>query len=186
MRDGDDHVLARDEVLVLHVRAALGDLGAARRAELFLDRRQLVLDDLQHAGTGAEDVEIVADLLADLVQLVADLVAAERRQALQAQVEDGACLLFGKIVGAVLVDAMARIVDEADQRRDVGGRPAALHQLLARRLRVGRMADQLDHLVDIGNRDGQADEHVRPFPRLAQQIFRAAGDDLLAEARRKP
>ncbi|MCR6650573.1 MAG: hypothetical protein NVV73_03255 [Cellvibrionaceae bacterium] len=107
-----------------------------------------------------EDFEIVGDLGADRVQLVGDLVAAERGQPLQAQLEDRARLLFGQVVGAVLVDAVARIVDQQDQRLDVGRRPAPLHQLLARRLRVGRMADEPDHLVDVGDRDGEADQDV--------------------------
>ena len=76
------------------------------------------------AGARRQDVEIVGDLGADLVQLVGDLVAAERGQALQAQFEDGARLLLGEIVGAVLVDPVARIVDQLDQRLDVA-RPAS-------------------------------------------------------------
>ena len=181
MRDGDDHVLALDQVLVVHVRPALGELGAARRAELVAQQDQFVLDDLLDPRARAENVEIVGDLDADLVQLVGDLVAAERRQTLQPQLEDGARLLFGEVVRAVLVDAVAWIVDQPDQRLDVGRRPAALHQLLARRLRVRRVADQVDHLVDIGDRDRQADQHMRPVARLAQQELRAPRDDVLAE-----
>ena len=49
----------------------------------------------------AQDVEIVRDLGRELLQLVADLVAAERGEALQAQVEDGAGLRLGEAVGAV-------------------------------------------------------------------------------------
>jgi len=45
VRHGDDHVLALDEVLVLHVGAALDDLGAPRRAELVAHPGELVLDD---------------------------------------------------------------------------------------------------------------------------------------------
>ena len=85
-----------------------------------------------------QDVEIVADLLADLVELVGDLVATERGQALQAQFEDGARLLFGEVVGAVFVDAVARIVDQRISDSTSRRRPAPRHQLLARRLRIGR------------------------------------------------
>ena len=62
---------------------------------------QLVLDDRLDARARAQDVEIVGDLGGELVELVGDLVAAERGQALQAQVEDGARLLVGQPVGAV-------------------------------------------------------------------------------------
>ena len=61
--DGDDHVLALDQVLVLDLAFHLEDLGAARRTELGLDRGQLVLDDRDDAGAGAQDVEIVGDLV---------------------------------------------------------------------------------------------------------------------------
>ncbi len=126
-------------------------------------------------------VEIVLYLGADRVQLVGDLVAAKRRQPLQAQFENGPRLLLGQVVGAVLVDAMARVVDQKDQRLDIRRRPAALHQLLACRLRIGRLADQLDHFVDIGNRNGEPDQHVGAIPHLAQQEFRPPADHLLAE-----
>ena len=129
-----------------------------------------------------QDVEVVGDLGADRVQFVGDFVAAERGEALQAQFQNGARLFLGQVVGAVLVDAMTRIVDEQDQRLHVACRPAALHQLLARGLRIGRVADKLDDLVDVGNRDGQADQHVSAVARLAQQVFGAAADDFFAEA----
>ena len=76
---------------------------------------------------------------------------------------------------------MARIGDELDERLDVACRPVALHQLLARRLRIWRGADQRDDLVDIGDGDGEADQDMRPVARLAQQELRAPADHLLAE-----
>ena len=75
--------------------------GAARRRELLLHLQQLVLDDRLDAGARAQDIEIVGDLGGELVELVGDLVAAERGQALQPQIEDGARLLVGQLVGAV-------------------------------------------------------------------------------------
>jgi hypothetical protein len=60
-------------------------------------------------------------------------------------------------------------------------RPVASHQRLARRRRVGRRADEADDLVDIGDRDGEADLDMGAVARLVEQEFRAAGDDLLAE-----
>src|SRR3546814_11296454 len=40
-----------------------------------------------------------SDLFGELLQLVADLVAAERGQAVQAQIEDRAALAFGELIG---------------------------------------------------------------------------------------
>ena len=73
--------------------------------ELGLDVGELRLDDVDDARARGEDGQIFLDLLAELLQLVADLVAAERGQALQAQIEDGARLLVGKADGAAGVDA---------------------------------------------------------------------------------
>jgi hypothetical protein len=59
MGDGDDHVLAGDQVLVVHVGPPVGDLGAARRGELVPDLgTELVLDDrpgCAGATTGCRD-----------------------------------------------------------------------------------------------------------------------------------
>ena len=146
-----------------------------------LMRVELVLDDGDDAGARAQDVEIVGDLGAELLQLVGDLVAAEPGQALQAQFEDGAGLLLGQPVGALGRDLVARIGDQLDQRDDVLGRPVAGHQLLARRRRIGRLADQRDDLVDIGDGDGQTDQDMGAVARLAQQELGAPPDHLLAE-----
>ena len=47
--------------------------------------------------------------------------------------------------------------------------------------RIGRGADEADHLIDIGDRDGKPDLQMRRIARLAEQELGAAGDDLLAE-----
>src|SRR5690606_12130581 len=90
----DDHVLTLDEVLVIHVRAGIGNLGAPRRAELIAHCGQLVLDDLLDSGTGRQDFKEIGNLGTDLVQLVGNFVTPERCQALKAQIEDGAGLLL--------------------------------------------------------------------------------------------
>src|SRR3954465_563761 len=76
-------------------------LRLARRREGVAGAFQLVLDDREDAGAGAQDVEVVGDLGRELRQLVADLVAAERGQPLQAQIEDGAGLRLGQAIGVV-------------------------------------------------------------------------------------
>ena len=76
---------------------------------------------------------------------------------------------------------MARIVDQRDHGGDVARRPVALHQLLARLVGVLGGADQLDHLVDIGDRDGEPDQHMGAVARLAEEMLGAPIDNLLAE-----
>ena len=100
--DGDDHVLALDQVLVVEVGVPLDDLGAARHGEELADLAQLVGDDRHDPRPRAQDVEVVGDLAGELLELVGDLLDAERGQPLQPQVEDGAGLGLGEEVGAVL------------------------------------------------------------------------------------
>ena len=76
---------------------------------------------------------------------------------------------------------MARVGDQRHKRADIAGGPGAGHQLLARGRRVGGAADQLDDIVDIGDRDGQAYQYVTTIARLGEIKFGAAGDDFLAE-----
>ena len=98
--------------------------GAAwRSAVLISSSSALTMSMIAHAR--AQDVEIVGDLGGELVQLVGDFVAAQGRQARQAQLQDRARLRLGQAVGVVLRHAVARIVDQRDQRRDVLRRPVA-------------------------------------------------------------
>ena len=178
---GDDHVLALDQVFVLDLGIHFEDLGAPRRAELRLDAVELVLDDGDDARARAEDGEIVGDLAAELRQLIADLVTAERGQALEPEVEDGAGLILGEAVGAFRRDLVARVGDKLDQGDHVLCRPVLGHQLLARRGWVRRFPDQRNDLIDIGDGDGEADQHMGAIARLAQQELDAPADHLLAE-----
>ena len=96
VRNGDDHLLALDEILFLDLDFRPGDLGTTRRVELVLDRCELVSDDRADARAAAKDFKIIGDFLAELVELGLDLVAPERSQPLQSQVENGLGLLFRK------------------------------------------------------------------------------------------
>ena len=101
MRDGDDHVLALDQVLVLDFGLLLGDDRAPRRGEFGLQRRQFVLDDGLDAGARAQDFQVIGDFGGEFVEFGLDLVAAERGQALQAQIEDRLGLLDRQPRGAL-------------------------------------------------------------------------------------
>ena len=181
VRDGDDHILALDQVLVFHLAFLVEDHGAARRGELVLDGGELVLDDGLDAGARAQDVEIIGDFGGELVELGLDLVAAERGEPLQPQIEDRLGLLGRQLCGACRRNAVARIVDQRDHGGDVVRRPVALHQLLARLVGVLGGADQPDHFVDIGDRDGEPDQDMGAVARLAEKVLGAPVDHLLAE-----
>src|SRR5437016_2490845 len=51
---------------------------------------------------------------------------------------------------------------------------------------VRRGTDQADHLVDISDRDGEADQDMSAIAGLAEQMLGAPGDDLLAEGDKGP
>ena len=127
------------------------------------------------------DVEIIGDLGGELVELRLDLVAAERGQPLQAQIENGLGLLGRQARGPSRRHAVARIVDQRDHGGDVVRRPVALHQLLACFVGVLGGADQPDHFVDIGDRDGQPHQDMRAIARLVEKVLGAPVDHLLAE-----
>ncbi len=129
----------------------------------------------------AEDVEIVGDLRRELVQRLGDFVAPERGEARQTQFQNGARLRVGETHRSVFAERVARIGDQRDQRRHVARRPGALHQRGARRAGVGRGADQADHFVDIGDRDGEADLDMRAVARLGEQMLGAPRHHFLAE-----
>ena len=126
-------------------------------------------------------VEIFGDLAGELVELGLDLVAAERGQPLQPQIEDGLGLLRRQLRGARGRHRMARIVDQRDHGGDVARRPVALHHFLARLVGVLGGADEFYHVVDISDRNGQPDQDVGAVARLAEQMLGAPINDLLAE-----
>ncbi len=170
-----------DQVLVVDAVDRVQDNGAARRGMRRLHGEHLVLDDAEQPRARMQDFQVLGDLGRELVQRLGDLVASERGEALQAQLQYTARLRLGQAVQAVRVERRARVGDERDERRHVLGGPSTGHQRLAGGGRVGRGADEPDHLVDVGHRDGKADLEVGGVPRLGQQELGASGDDLLAE-----
>ena len=179
--DRDHHVLALDQVLVVVLEPAFLDGRAARGGEALFHLDELAAQDRHEPLPGVQDLQIVLDLERQLLQLADDLLALEAGQALQAQLQDRPRLGLGQAAGAVLGDHPAGFVDQFHERCHVFGRPVACEQRLARRGRVGRAAYERDHQVDVGDRDGEADQDVRPVARLAELEDRAPGDDLLAE-----
>src|SRR5215472_18290502 len=83
-----DHVFALNELFDIGLEFELLDDRATRGAELILHRAQLFADHLHEPRARAEDFEVALDLDHDAVELLGDLVALERRQALQAKIED--------------------------------------------------------------------------------------------------
>ena len=130
-------------------------IGAALVAELLADGLQLVEHDLHQQLVAREDRAQPLDRLQQLDELVDDLLALEAGQPLQLHVEDRLRL----------------------EQRQLELR----HQAFARFGRALRPANQLDHLVEVVERDLQAFEDVRARLGLAQLELGAAPDDLAPE-----
>ncbi len=193
VRQRDDHVLRRDEVLVAHVERVHHDLAAPRVAELVADRRQLVADDRGDALGLREDVEQVGDLAHHVAVLVDDLVLLEPGEALQAHLQDLLRLVVRQPVQAVGLHAVVGRQPVGSERVAAAGRvglgarehlaherrvPRTPHQLLLRDRRRRRGLDQRDELVDVRERDREAFEHVAAFARLLELEHGPSRDDL--------
>ena len=90
-------------------------------------------------------------------------------------------LLHRQADGAVVIQAMPQIVDQPEHGLDVPGRPVAFHQAVARGARIGRSADHLNDLIDIGDSNRKAHQDMGAVAGLVEQELGAAGDDLFAE-----
>ena len=111
-----------------------------------------------------------------------DLLAAERGEPGKAELQDRPGLRVGEPVGAVLGEPVARIVDERDERTPPpppASRAPSIPRGRRRRPSSSRMI--ADHLVDMGDGDGEADQGVRPLPRLVEEELGPPADHLLAE-----
>ena len=181
MGDGDDHVLARDQVLDVLLELHRLERGAPFIGELVLHLQQFPTQDGGELLAAAQDLEILGDLVDDLLEIAGDLLALQSGEPLQAQLEDGLRLRLGQAVTAVFADAAAGLVDEGDERRHVVRRPVPPHQFGARKRRVLGLANERDHRVEIGYRHGESDQGVGTLACLAQLVLGAPCDDLLAE-----
>ena len=183
--DGNDALFALDEIFIFDLALDVDDLGFARRRKFGADRRQFVLDDVHDPGARRQNREEFFDLAGDFVQLFGDLFTAQRRQAGEPQIKNGFGLLFRQTVTARPGKLVARIGDQFDQRRHIFGWPIARHQLFFGLSGRRRKPDQLDHLVDVGNRNCQTNENVGALAGLHQLMLDAPRHDLLPERRER-
>ena len=154
---------------------------AARNGEVGLHLDELVADDAHEPRARAQDVEIVGDFHRQAIERLGDFVPSERGQAREAQFENCARLCFRKTDRAIGVERVARIGDKGYERRHVARRPHPLHQCGSRGRGIRGGADEADDLVDVGDRDCEADLDMRVVARLGEQIFGPPSNDFLAE-----
>src|SRR5215211_5966898 len=150
--DRDHHLLLGDHVLDVDVALEVGDLGAALVAVALLELAQLLDDQGVDPRRVAEDRPELADELRELGVLLADLVGLHGGEAGETHVEDRLRLFLGEL--------------ELVYQAGAGG------------VRVGRGADQLDHRVEVVQRDEKALEDVGAGLGAAQLVLGAPRYDL--------
>ncbi len=183
MGNGHDHFLTLDKVFDIRFKLGLDQFGPARCAELLPDFGHFIDHDLEHTGTVCQNVEIVTNLVGDLTEVFSDLVPLETGQAMQAQIKDRLGLSFAEPVGLIsrLIKVRGITFDQLDQRCHVCGWPFAREHFRSCFLWIGSTTDQLDHLIEIGNRNSQTDQGMGALAGFAELIDGPAGDHLLAE-----
>ena len=128
----------------------------------------------------AEDFQIVGNLVGKFLRFIGQLFAFHAGQALQPQIENGACLGLRQAICPVQ-NLMPGIINQRDKGLDLGSRPCLLTQLVARCFSIWRPLDQFNDLVDRGQRHHKASQHMRTFARFAQKMDRPFRDHFLAE-----
>ena len=176
------------------------DLAAAHAelalAELVTDGAEFVADDGGDPLGLGQDVEQVLDLGHDLLVFSNDLVLLQAGQALQAHLQDFLGLRVAQAVQAVPAHAVVAFqavravvvgVDHAAIGAGAGQHlahqlavPGAVHQLDLGHRGRGGVADDGDEVVNIGQRNRQAFQHVAAFARLAQVEHGAPRDHFAA------
>ena len=188
----DHHVFLGDQVLDGQVQVACLNVGTTLVGELVTHRDQLFADHLEEAIGGGQDGHQLGDLLEDRQILVEQLLGLEAGQAVQAQLEDGLGLGRRQTVlasGLVQTKAFFQVFGLArggagalQHASDLAGLPGLGQQLFLGFGSIRRGLDQLDHLVDVGDRHRQAFEDVAALTRLLQFEQGAPGDHLATVA----
>ncbi len=148
---------------------------------------QLVADDVHHPQARPQNIEIVGDFFCQLVQGSGDFLAAQAGQDVADANREWRAPALPK-GGSVpsSFECVVGIGNQFDQRRHVARRPVAVHQSRARSRCVRGGADQMDHFVDIGDRNRQANLNMSAIARLVQQELRAPGNNFFAEIYEAP
>ena len=195
----DHHVGWRDQVLGAQVLRVVFDLAATCAylglAEFEPNGGEFIGNDGGHARRRRQDAKQVGNVRHHFLVLTDDLVLLQTGQPLQAHLQDFARLIVAQAVQPV--DLQTEIgrqafgpVGLASARRGALGTrqhlahhrgvPAFTHQRGLGHRRRWRSLDGLDELVDVGQCDRQAFQHMATLARLAQLIHRAPRDHFAA------
>src|SRR5215471_15200002 len=176
---GDHHVLLDDQILDVDIGGLRHDLRAPLVAELFLHLLQFFDDDVLNELVGPQDLLQLLDQREDFLELGDDLLALESGEPLQAHVQNGLRLTLVEsqdvrrfsLLSAGRERRADELLEAAARHRDFG------HQPVLGLFRVLGSADDLDHLVDVGQSESQTTQQMGTLLRLFQVELRAPDDD---------
>ncbi len=171
MADGDRNLLVGDQVFQLQFGRFVDDLRAARVAVLVANLFELLDDDRAQLGFRGQDRLVLIDALADLLQLVQQLVDGELRQAIELQLEDGVDLAQRE---ALFLVRQVFAVQVEDDLRALAPGVEVLTSFDART----RGADDFNDRVEIVERNLEAFQDVLALAGLAQKVNRASLHDV--------
>ena len=100
---------------------------------------------------------------------------------MQAQFQNAARLFFRQPHRAFGRHGIAIIIHKRQQHTHIARRPIAVHQGGARGRRIGAFANDANDLIQIGDRNRQANQQMPAFPRLRQAVAGPAQNHLLTE-----
>ena len=188
VRKCDHHVGGRDQVFGTEVKRAVFHQAAARTefgiAEFLLDGAELFADDGGDALGAGQDVEQVVNLGHHLFVFRDDFVLFQSGQTLQAHLQNFLRLRIRQTVQAVGSHAVVALQPVGAVVVGIHGAaigaaagqhlahqlavPGALHQLGFGHWRRRRIADDRDEVINIGQRNRQAFQHMAALACLAQ------------------
>ena len=175
---------------MFNVAAACPDFGLT---ELLTQCGQFVANDGRNPLRLGQNVEQVVNFGHDLFVFDDDFVLFQARQALQTHLQNFLRLRVAQCIQAIAAHAELSLksvravvvgVDHATVGAGTGEHlahqlavPAARHQFGFGHGRCGRIANDRDELVDVGQSHGQTFEHMAAFTGFAQSEHRAACHD---------
>ena len=186
VRERHHHVFGSDQVFHAQILGVGDDLAAALVPVLLFHLREFLRDDPGHARRLRQHVDEIDDLVHRFLVLRNELVLLQRRQVLQAHLEDALGLDVRELVTLPVQPEVGREalrprhlpLAAREQFFDQLRAPETPNQLGLGVRRRRRGLDQRDHVVNVGQRDSQAFQDMAALARLAQLEDSAARDDL--------
>src|SRR5262245_14155434 len=156
------------------------DLSAALIGIFVAQLDQILANEGEDVLLAAQELFVALDLFAELIVVLDDLVALEGSELAELHAHDGFGLRLGHVIDRMRADLLLQggeMLIAQGALQDRGGHVQLLQAFLRRRS-AGRVAADLDDLVDRRNRDELAFEHMAALLRLIEQELRPPADDV--------